>query len=1369
MLLSSLAHRQVLQARSRDILTRTLIRLAGRTPPGTGNGTVISTSGNGTLLTHFVLTSTVTFTASSTPNIVFCSSSVTTPLYATRVSEYISTANTALEVISGTNANVYGNPVLSPPAPTAYAVTGGGSYCAGGAGLDVGLSDSEIGVTYTLLRGTTELTPTVAGTGSAISFGLQTIAGTYTIKGVNAGGSTTMTGNAVVTVNPLPVAAGTIAGTASVCQGANSVSYSAAAITNADSYEWAYSGNGATINGSTNTVTINFAANATTGSLTVRGMNTCGYGTVSPNYPITVNSVPAAAGTITGTTTVCQGQATVAYSVPVISNATSYLWAYTGAGASITGTSNSVTITFAANATSGDLTVRGVNTCGNGTISPNYAITVNTLPAAAGTITGTAAVCQGQSGVAYSVPSIANATSYLWAYSGAGATITGSTNSVTITFAANATLGNLTVRGVNSCGNGTVSANYAITVNPLPAAAGTITGTASVCRGATTVAYSVPVIANAASYLWAYSGAGATITGTTNAVTITFATNATTGNLTVRGVNSCGNGTISPNYAITVNALPTTSDITGNATPACSGTGYVYSVTPTSGSSFAWTVPTGASITAGAGTNSITVSFGTTNGNIGVTETNLAGCVGATKALAISLVGCGLNADFSAAPLIVCPGASVTFTNNSTGITGSTAYSWNFGSDATPATANTVGPHVVTYSTSGTKTVSLMITEGASNTETKSNYITVNPLPSAAGAITGTASVCQGQSGVTYTVPAIANTTSYLWSYGGTGATITGTTNSVTINFAANASSGNLTVRGVNSCGNGTISAGYPVTVNATPATSDITGNATPACSGTGNVYSVTATSGSSYAWTVPTGASITGGAGTNSITVSFGTNSGNITVTETSLAGCVGAAKTLAITLVGCGLDANFSAIPLEACIGATIAFTNTSAGTTGSTMYSWNFGSGATPATANTIGPHGVTYSSSGLKTIWLTITDGASNTETKTDYITIDPLPSAAGTITGTATVCQSQSGVAYSVPAITNATSYLWAYSGTGATITGTTNSVTVSFAANATTGNLTVRGVNSCGNGAVSSNYGVAVNSLPAAAGTITGTGSVCQGTNLVTYTVPVIANATSYLWAYSGTGATISGTTNSVTINFATNATSGNLTVRGVNSCGNGTISANYLITVNALPAQPTITAGGATTFCAGGSVTLTASVGTTYSWSTGATSQSIDVTTTGSYTVQVTNAATCQSIASAATAVTVNALPVVIAGTDVSISNGTSTILNATVTGTSPFTYSWAPASMLVNATIEDPTTVNLSSTTTFTLTATSTATTCSNSDAVTVTVTGGAISSVPTATPSTVCSGSSSATSCSGQWRFRYLYLQLDFCPCRIYLIYC
>ena len=350
--------------------TSNCIIMTGTAPPGAGNGTIISNSGFGTRLGRIRLTNSVNF-GSVTPDLTW--SFLLATGYVTKVNAYVAGLSKEITVQSShTNSNLVNN-LLNPPAPLTFSVTGGGAYCEGGSGVPVGLSGSEVGVTYTLIRNSTELTPTVAGTGSAISFGNQTVAGTYTIEGTNAGGTTLMTGNAVVTVDPLPVAAGTITGTSSVCQGATAVAYTVPEITNATSYEWFYTGTGVTINGTTRSVTINFASNATTGNLTVRGVNSCGNGIVSPTYAVTVNSVPAAAGTITGTASVCQGQSGVAYSVPAISGATSYSWAYTGTGATITGTTNSVTIAFATNATTGNLTVRGVNTCGNGTVSANYA------------------------------------------------------------------------------------------------------------------------------------------------------------------------------------------------------------------------------------------------------------------------------------------------------------------------------------------------------------------------------------------------------------------------------------------------------------------------------------------------------------------------------------------------------------------------------------------------------------------------------------------------------------------------------------------------------------------------------------------------------------------------------------------------------------------------------------------------------------------------------------------------------------------------------------------------------------------------------------------------------------------------------------
>ncbi|MFC6264127.1 T9SS sorting signal type C domain-containing protein [Flavobacterium panici] len=102
--------------------------------------------------------------------------------------------------------------------PVVYNVTGGGSYCSGSTGLAVGLNNSTTGVNYQLKMGGTDIGTAVAGTGSAISFGSQTVAGTYTIVATNATGCTSnMSGSAVITVSALPIVS--ITGSSNICAG----------------------------------------------------------------------------------------------------------------------------------------------------------------------------------------------------------------------------------------------------------------------------------------------------------------------------------------------------------------------------------------------------------------------------------------------------------------------------------------------------------------------------------------------------------------------------------------------------------------------------------------------------------------------------------------------------------------------------------------------------------------------------------------------------------------------------------------------------------------------------------------------------------------------------------------------------------------------------------------------------------------------------------------------------------------------------------------------------------------------------------------------------------------------------------------------
>ncbi len=515
----------------------------------------------------------------------------------------------------------------------------------------------------------------------------------------------------------LPVSAGTISGTATVCQGQNSVTYTVPAITNATLYDWTLPSD-VTGASTTNSITVNYGTSAIAGNITVKGSNTCGDGATSI-LAITVNPLPVGAGTITGTSAVCQGQNSVTYSVPAITNATSYVWTLP-TGAIGSSTTSSITVNYGTSAVSGNITVKGNNTCGDGAVS-TLAITVNPLPVGAGTITGTSTVCQGQNSVTYTVPAITNATLYDWTLP-SDVTGASTTNSITVNYGTSAIAGNITVKGSNTCGDGATSI-LAITVNPLPVGAGTITGTSAVCQGQNSVTYSVPAITNATSYVWTLP-TGAIGSSTTSSITVNYGTSAVSGDIAVKGNNSCGDGAIST-LAITVNPLPDDAGTISGASSICQGQSSVTYTVPaiTNATTYAWTIPIGATGT--STTNSITIDYGTS-----------------TTLDSITVKG-----------------------NNTCG-------------DGIPSTLE----------------------------------ITAFVLPLSAGTITGTTTVCQGMDSITYTVPAITNAASYVWTLP-SGVTGTSATNSITVNYGTSAVSDSIAVKGSNACGDGASSA-IAITVN---------------------------------------------------------------------------------------------------------------------------------------------------------------------------------------------------------------------------------------------------------------------------------------------------------------------------------------------------------------------------------------------------------------------------------------------------------------------------------------------------------------------------------------------------------------------------
>ena len=255
-----------------------------------------------------------------------------------------------------------------------------------------------------------------------------------------------------------------------------------------------------------------------------------------------------------------------------------------------------------------------------------------------------------------------------------------------------------------------------------------------------------------------------------------------------------------------------------------------------------------------------------------------------------------------------------------------------------------------------------------------------------------------------------------------------------------------------------------------------------------------------------------------------------------------------------------------------------------------------------------------------------------------------------------------------------------------------------------------------------------VSTSSCAAPTITASGPItfCAGGS-VTLTANA-TGATSYQWYLNGNPI---GSANGTT--YAAGA-SGNysVTVTYPSACSAG--SATTAVTVNPLPATPSITAGGPTTFCNGGSVTLTAPAGYNYVWSNSATTQSITVTTSGNYTVTVVDANGC-SATSAPTTVTVTtiAAPTITPSGPTTFCGGGSVTLTATAGYAS---YAWS------NGATSQSTTVGTSGNYTVTVTdasgcvATSAPTTVSVTPAPAVTISGPGFTCP--ATPVTLDAGS-------------------------------
>jgi gliding motility-associated-like protein len=425
-------------------------------------------------------------------------------------------------------------------------------------------------------------------------------------------------------------------------------------------------------------------------------------------------------------------------------------------------------------------------------------------------------------------------------------------------------------------------------------------------------------------------------------------------------------------------------------------------------------------------------------------------------------------------------------------------------------------------------------------------------------------------------------------------------------------------------------------------------------------------------------------------------------TLTITNSSGC-SASDTATVFILNPAADAGSN---VSICPG-----TSTMLNATGGDVFTWSPSAGLSdPSIANPVANPVMT-------TTYTVIVSNSSTGCSATDSVTVTVTPAVIADAGSNTSICTGNN----TTLGASGGTVYAWTPT---TSISDSTIFNPVASPTTTTTYTVIVTDASGC---VSSDSVTVTVNSLPPVnAGPDQ---SICIGASAMLNAT----GANTYLWS---PGATLSDSTISNPVASPTSVTTYVVTGTDINGCVNtDTITVN----LNGL----TITAAAGGTICMGDSTTLNVSGAATYVWSPSASLSNPAIANpvafpsgTTTYTVIGTAGTGCSD--TAYVTVSVNALPVVNAGTSLSICNGSNA--NLSVSGAN--TYVWSPAGSLNNANIPSPI-ATPSITTLYTVIGTD-LNGCSSQDTITVVV-----HPIPAANagPNTsICAGSSTTLNATG-----------------------
>ncbi len=448
-------------------------------------------------------------------------------------------------------------------------------------------------------------------------------------------------------------------------------------------------------------------------------------------------------------------------------------------------------------------------------------------------------------------------------------------------------------------GTGPVSGLATVIVDPLPLP--TITGSGNVCAGSTGILYSTEP--GNSNYQWTVSAGGTITSGGTasdNTVTVTWNTpGAQSVSINYHDSHGC-TAAVATVFPVTVNPLPTPI-ITGNNI-VCKGTTGVIYTTQAGMNNYSWIVSAGGTITSGgtASDNTVIVTWNTAGAQTVTVNYNDANTCTANAPVVFPVTVLPLPVPAISGLALLCVGTSGVVYSTQPGMTN---YQWTVsgGGTVTAGGTSTNNSVTITWNASGPQSVSVNYQNVNGCTAAISTVypVTVNPMPGTPGAIIGTAVLCQGLAGVSYSVGAVTNATTYSWTLvPGAAGIITGNTTSIIINWsAAFTGTASLTVNGMNSCGTGAASPVFSILVNPKPLVSFIM------CT---DSITITTAKIIQLREGIPLGGTWSG-VGVNTATGTFnpaiaGLGAHTITYSYTNVYGCINTASHL-ITVINPGL----------------------------------------------------------------------------------------------------------------------------------------------------------------------------------------------------------------------------------------------------------------------------------------------------------------------------------------------------------------------------------------------------------------------------------------------------------------------------------